>query len=359
MKLKFTEWDLHLAHTWTIARTKGTNTIKVVVVELSDANGIQGLGEAAPVIRYGESVQTVKAFLSRIDPGRLSFDDYSGSAQYLHSLSTKDMSAKCAVDTALMDGAARRDAKPVHDFLNLGFRERQHLTSFTIGIDTPDVIRRKVLAAEQYPVLKMKVGVAADRENLQALRDIAPTKPVRADANEGWQTKEEALRNLELLAGDGGIEFVEQPLPAATSAPDWRWLKERSPLPIFADESYHVADDVDGIAECFHGVNVKLVKAGGIGPALKALQAARRAGLKTMIGCMIETSVLISAAGHLVEQCDYCDLDGSSLITNDPYLGMTTERGILSFAHALDPIGLRVGPRLRPIPKSESQLAQL
>jgi L-alanine-DL-glutamate epimerase-like enolase superfamily enzyme len=255
------------------------------------------------------------------------------------------MSAKCALNIALLDGAAKRAKKPIYDFLELGFRENHHVTSFTIGIDKPEVIRKKVLEAERYPVLKVKVGVADDKVNMQALREVAPTKTVRVDANEGWKTKEQALEMIEWLAKDGHIEFVEQPMPAATPAKDWIWLKQRSPLPIFADESYHLAKDVAQVAECFHGANVKLVKTGGVSAGYDALAAARKAGLKTMLGCMIESSILISAAAHLAELCDYLDVDGNILITNDPYLGVTAEKGILSFAAAPEKFGLRVSAR--------------
>ena len=345
MKLNFKRLDLQLAHTWTIARGTGTNIFKAVTVELTGADGTVGLGEAAPTARYKESVDTVQEFFKKVDARGLSFNDVEGSMSYLDTVSPNDMSAKCALNIALLDGAAKRAKKPIYDFLELGFRENHHVTSFTIGIDKPDMIRKKVLEAERYPVLKVKVGVADDKVNMQALRDVAPTKTVRVDANEGWKTKEQALEMMEWLAKDGHIEFVEQPMPAATPAKDWIWLKLRSPLPIFADESYHLAKDVAQVAECFHGANVKLVKTGGVSAGYVALQAARKAGLKTMLGCMIESSILISAAAHLAELCDYLDVDGNILITNDPYLGVTAEKGILSFAAAPEKYGLRVSAR--------------
>jgi L-alanine-DL-glutamate epimerase-like enolase superfamily enzyme len=250
------------------------------------------------------------------------------------------------LNLALLDGAAKRAGQPLHDFLGLGFRERRHVTSFSIGIDSPDMIRKKVLEAAQFPVLKLKVGDPRDRENLAALRSVAPDKPVRVDANEGWRTKEEALRMIEwLMATDGRIQFVEQPMPRDTADEDLKWLKQRSPLPVFGDEACHTASDIPRCAECFHGVNVKLVKAGGVSMAKAALEAARKAGLSTMIGCMIETSVQISAAAHLAELADYLDVDGSLLITNDPYSGVTAQDGILSFATAREAHGLRVSPR--------------
>jgi L-alanine-DL-glutamate epimerase-like enolase superfamily enzyme len=294
----------------------------------------------------------VDAFLKKVDPRGLSFSDVGGSMEYLDTLSRHDMSAKCALNLALLDGAAKKAKKPVYDLLGLGFRDNHHLTSFTIGIDTPEVIRSKVQQAAPYPILKMKVGGPEDQSNLHALREVAPEKAVRVDANEAWKTKEQALQMIEWLSQDKRIQYVEQPLPASAPAKDWIWLKQRSPLPIFGDESYHLAEDIDAAAECFHGVNVKLVKTGGITGGLAALQAARKAGLKTMIGCMIETSILISAAAHLAELCDYLDVDGNILITNDPYLGVATTQGVLSFANAPEKFGLRVAPRPQAHPSA-------
>jgi len=173
----------------------------------------------------------------------------------------------------------------------------------------------------------------------------SPDKPVRVDANEGWKTKEDALRMLEwLVATDDNIQFIEQPMPRDAADKDLIWLKERSPLPVFADESCHTVKDIPRCAECFHGVNVKLVKTGGASMAKETLEAARNTGLKTMIGCMIETSVLISAAAHLAELADFLDIDGNVLITNDPFAGVTAKNGILSFATAREKNGLRVQP---------------
>jgi L-alanine-DL-glutamate epimerase-like enolase superfamily enzyme len=345
VKLKSYRAELQLAHKWTIARTSGTNVSTVVIVELQDSDGIIGRGEAAPTGRYQESPQTVEGFLGGVDPTQLSFGDVPASMAYLEHLVAGNMSAKCALNLALLDGAAKRAGKPLYDHLGLGFRENHHITSFTIGIDTPEMIRKKVEAANGYPILKMKVGVAGDRENLAALRSVSPTKTVRVDANEGWKTREDALRMIEWLAKDPHIEYVEQPMPATTSVEDWAWLKKRSPLPIFGDESYHRASDIDRAVECFHGVNVKLVKTGGVSEGFEALKVARKAGLKTMIGCMIETSILISAAASLAELCDHLDVDGNILITNDPFEGVSAAAGKLSFAKAPEKLGLRVSPR--------------
>lgn len=347
MKLTIRPFELRLTHAWRIARGvggDGTRTYPIVLVELRDDDGTVGVGEAAPSERYHETVDTVQAYLRRVDPGRVSFADIPGSMGYLDELDPGQPAAKCALNIALLDGAGQRARQPIYDLLKLGFVEGRHVTSFSIGIDKPDVIRQKVLEAAAYPVLKLKVGSPDDQANFAALRSAAPTKTVRVDANEAWKTKEEALRHIEWLRQDGHVEFIEQPMPAVSPRQDLRWLKERSPLPLFADESYLRAADIDVAAECFHGVNVKLVKTGGISGAYDALQAARAAGLKTMIGCMIESSVLISAAAHLAALTDHLDIDGNLLINNDPYRGAAAVSGMISFASAPAPFGLRVAP---------------
>jgi len=346
MKLNFRRFDLALAHRWAIASgTGGTNVFNVAFVELTDANGVIGRGEAAPSSRYEENVDSTIAFLEHIDAKQLSFDDIPGSMRYLDSVALKNFAPKGALNVALWDGSGKKAGRPIYELLNLGFVEGKHTTSFSIGLDRPEIIRQKVAEADGYPVLKLKVGGPNDRENMAALRSVAPTKVVRVDANEAWKTKEEALTQIEWLAKDGYVEFVEQPMPASTNVKDVAWLKARSPLPIMADESYRSATDVEHCAECYHAVNVKLIKTGGISGARDALMAARKRGLKTMIGCMIESSILISAAAHLAELTDYLDIDGNLLITNDPYRGASARNGVVSFHDAPEKPGLRVSAR--------------
>ncbi len=345
MKLNLRPFALQLANPWKIASSTGSSNHTIVLFEMTDDDGTTGLGEAAPASTYRETANGVMDYCHNLDVSKLCFNDVRGTMAWLESLRGIPSAARCGLNIALVDGAAKRAGKPIHDFLGLGFREKQHVTSFSIGIDAPDIIRKKVLDAAKYPVLKLKVGDPRDRENFAALRSVAPEKPVRVDANEGWKTKEHALEMLELIAADGRIQFVEQPMPRDTSPADLIWLKERSPLPLYADESCHNIHDIPHCAECYHGVNVKLVKTGGITMAHDTLQAARKAGLKTMLGCMIETSVLISAAAHLAELTDHLDIDGNLLITNDPYAGVTAERGMLSFAEATAKTGLQVSPR--------------
>jgi L-Ala-D/L-Glu epimerase len=285
MKLEIWRFDLALTHKWTIASSLkpdgsgGKTTYGTVFAQLTTADGLQAIGESAPSTRYQENVDTVEAFLRKVDPTKLSFDDIPGSMAYLDTIAPGNNSAKGAINIALLDGAAKKKNQPFYDYFGLGFREGRHYTSFTIGIDTPEKIRQKVLEAEQYPFLKLKVGSPGDRENLAALREAAPTKKVRVDGNEGWKTPEEALRNIEWIAKDPNIELIEQPMPSTVAPKDWKWLKERSPLPIMADESCHAVQDVPMLAECFHAVNVKLAKTAGPTKAHELLKAARAAGL--------------------------------------------------------------------------------
>ena len=348
VKIKFWRTELTLTHAWAIASGKSIGGIKqapVAMLELTSADGITGLGEASPGSRYNEYVDGCLEFFAKLDASKLSFDDIPGSMAYLESISPGFFAAKGAVNIALVDGSARKAGKALYDHLGLGFRDRHHVTSFSIGIAEPEVIRGKVLEAAQYPVLKLKMGRENDRENLAALREAAPDKWVRVDANEGWKTREQALERIEWLATDGHIQFIEQPMPSNSNPSDLQWLKERSPLPIFGDESFHSSKDVSLCRDCFHGVNAKLCKTGGVSEAFEALKAARAAGLKTMICCMIESSILISAAAHLAELVDYLDIDGNILINNDPYLGVSSTGGLLSFQNTPEKTGLRVSKR--------------
>lgn len=348
MKLTFRRFDLALRHRWAISTDLQQGGWKsdypVVLVELSDPEGRRGVGEASPSSQYHETHATVTAFLSRVDPDRLSFADIPASMAYLEELGPGNYPAKCALNLALLDGAARAAGQPVYQFIGLQAAEGAHFTSFTIGIDAPEIMAAKAVEAAVMPILKLKLGSPDDRQNFAAVRAAAPGKPIRVDANAGWKTTEEVLRNIEWLAADGNVQFVEQPMAADAPEEDWVWLKSRSPLPIFGDESYQSAADADRCARCFHGVNVKLVKSGGILAAKVALEAARARGLQTMIGCMIESSVLITAGAHLAALADFLDLDGNLLITNDPYRGVQCKEGRLTFAGAPSAVGLGVAP---------------
>jgi L-alanine-DL-glutamate epimerase-like enolase superfamily enzyme len=336
MRLSFWTFDLRLRHNWTVANAvvREPRAAHVVFVRLVDCDGVVGTGEAAPSMRYGEDCASVARLFERVDAGCLSFEDLAESMAVIEAMGPGNFAAKAALNMALIDGAARRGGQPAYAFLGLTFSEGRHVTSFSIGMDSPEAIRAKVLDAAQYPILKLKLGSATDRENLAALRSVAPDKLLRLDANEAWPDRETALRNIEWLAHDRRIEMIEQPMPASRPIEDFIWIKERSPLPVYADESFHASEDVAACAAGFHGVNVKLIKTGGMTRTLEALRKARSAGLKTMIGCMVESSLAISAAAHLCDSADRVDLDGNLLAENDPYRGVSAEKGVLSFAAA-------------------------
>jgi L-alanine-DL-glutamate epimerase-like enolase superfamily enzyme len=200
------------------------------------------------------------------------------------------------------------------------------VTTFSIGIDTPEVVKQKVAEAKDFPVLKIKVGRDNDAEILAAVRE-ATDKRLRVDANEGWRDKEQALEKIRWLQGLG-VELIEQPLPAAM-IDETAWLRQRVDIPIIADEAIKRASDIPRLAGAYDGINIKLMKAGGIQEAIRMIHVARALGLKIMLGCMIESSVGISAAAHLSPLVDYADLDGNLLISNDPFVGVAVEDGRL------------------------------
>jgi L-alanine-DL-glutamate epimerase-like enolase superfamily enzyme len=196
----------------------------------------------------------------------------------------------------------------------------------SIGIDTPELTKKKVAEAAEFPVLKIKVGLDSDEATLAAVRSVT-NKPLRVDANEGWKSKEEAARKINWLQSLG-VEFIEQPLPVAMHE-ETRWLRTKVHMPIFADEACLHLQDIPKLAEAYDGINIKLDKCGGIWEALRMIHTARAHGMKVMLGCMISSSAAIAAAAHLSPLVDYADLDGFLLISNDPFRGVTVEKGQL------------------------------
>ena len=324
MKLTYRQIDLRLAHTFTIARSS-RDIEPSIIVELTD-DGITGLGEAAPSERYGESAQTVQRFLSRLDLGR--FEDpfrIEEITSYVDRAEAGNTSAKAAVDIALHDWVGKKLRVPLWKHWGLD-RERTLHTSFTIGIASPEVIKKKVKEAEPYSILKVKVGVPGDRETIAAIRDMTDKK-IRVDANEGWKSKEEA-RDAILWLEEQGVEFVEQPL-RATDLDGTAWLREQVHIPIIADENIGRLADLPRLRDAFDGINIKLMKSTGLREAMGMIQAAKGMNMKVMLGCMIETSIGISAAAQLSPLADYADLDGNILITNDPFEGVKIVGGKL------------------------------
>jgi L-alanine-DL-glutamate epimerase-like enolase superfamily enzyme len=337
MKLDFKTIDLKLRHTFRISR--GTQDVAQVVITTLEHDGIRGYGEASPSRRYGETTETVLDFLPKVDLKQFSSPlELEGITAYLDSVGTGNPAAKAAVDIALHDWVGKKLGLPVYKLWGLN-KSMTPSTSFTIGLDSPDVIAQKVSEAEKYPILKIKLGTERDRAIIAAVRKETK-KPIRADANEGWKTKELAFERIKWLEQEG-VEFVEQPMPA-TDIGGCAWLKERVNLPLIADESCVRLQDVPKLQNAFDGINIKLMKCGGLREAMRMIHTARALGMKVMIGCMVESSVAVTAAAHLSPLVDYADLDGNLLVTNDPFEGVKVLEGKLILS---DEPGLGVRPR--------------
>jgi L-Ala-D/L-Glu epimerase len=329
---------LTLRHRWAISRA-AVSEKQVAIVHLR-WNGLDGWGEAAPISRYAEAVEDVPAAVAKLAEVALGDDPraYREIARRMAAAAPGLYAAKAALDMAVHDLAARALGVPVHRLLGIDVA-RMPATSFSIGIDTPEVIAAKVREAAPYSLLKVKVGSPDDRAIIAAVRSVTD-KPVRVDANEAWTDPALALANIEWLAGQG-VELVEQPMPAA-DLDAARWLKERSPLPLVADEAVLLPSDLVRVADGYHGVNLKLMKTGGLAPALELIAVARALGLKVMIGCMIETGLGIAAAAQIAPLCDWVDLDGNLLLAEDPFPGHPVVDGRLAVS---DEPGLGVKPR--------------
>ncbi|HZX68789.1 MAG TPA: dipeptide epimerase [Candidatus Elarobacter sp.] len=305
--------DLALKHTFTIARSS-ESVARTAVVRLH-WNGIEALGESAPSERYDENVESVVAGLRGLELG----DDPYALERLLIGMSPAQM---CGLDIALHDCIAKDLERPLWRLLGLD-PARTPRTSFTIGLAGIDETLDKVREVGTHPIIKVKLGGGADIETIEAIRAMY-TGTIRVDANEAW-TPEQAVTNLNALARFE-IEFCEQPIPAGSPA-KLRWIRERSAIPIVTDEDSKDARDLPALYGCVDGINVKLVKCGGIRGALKMIHTARALGLKIMLGCMIETQILTAAAAHLSPLVDWADLDGPFLTGDDPFTGVTYADG--------------------------------
>jgi L-alanine-DL-glutamate epimerase-like enolase superfamily enzyme len=309
--------DLRLRHAWGLSR--GTWTTRRNAFVRIEREGTVGIGEAAPIARYDESAEGAAAFIEKCRPVlQRSLWEYAVRWNEAEALAPGEHAAKAALDMGLLDWVGRKLDVPLWRLLGLS-REGTPRTTYSIGIDEVPVMQEKVREASGFAVYKIKVGTKDDRKIIEGIRAVTD-KPLRVDANEGWATKEEALEMIGWLAGQG-VEIVEQ----ASKLEDYPWLKERSKLPLFADESLMKASDIPKIAAGFDGINVKLMKCGGVQEAVRMAAMARALGLKLMIGCMIESSLGISAAAAVSPLFDYADLDGNLLIANDPFRGVRTE----------------------------------
>jgi L-alanine-DL-glutamate epimerase-like enolase superfamily enzyme len=322
---------LHLRHTFTIARS--SEDISDTVVLHLTADGIEAIGESAPINRYGESPELVERQLAEIDLGDVDLFQMDNA---LARLPDDRRGAMCALDLALHDYAGKRLGIPVYRLLGLDPSQAKE-TSFTIGIADIGTMLEKAREALHMPILKVKVGAGREIETLEALRSVY-TGTIRVDANEAWEP-DEAVAILKEL-GRFDIEFCEQPIAAGDNK-KLRYVFERSPVPIMVDEGCRTSDDIAGLHGCADGIVIKLVKCGGMREAVKMIHAARTLGMKIMIGCMIESSILATAGAHLTPLLDYADLDGPLLVTDDPYVGVRFDGAQLGLP---DSPGLGVRP---------------
>jgi L-alanine-DL-glutamate epimerase-like enolase superfamily enzyme len=313
IQLAATTLDLPLVHRFTIARSS-VDVEQTVIVRLR-WNDIEAHGESAPIARYGESVASVIDALH----ARTSGDDPYALDTLLAGLPP---AARCGLDIALHDCIGKDLDRPLWRLLGLD-PSATAITSFTIGIAPIDETLAKVREVGDHPVIKVKLGTGHEVETIAAIRSIY-TGTIRVDANEGW-TAESAVAILGELERYE-IEFCEQPIPAGTPE-RLRWIRERTSIPIVTDEDSKDANDLPGLAGCVDGINVKLVKCGGMRGALAMIHTARALGFKIMLGCMIESAILQAAAAHLSPLVDWADLDADFLVKHDPYVGITYANG--------------------------------
>ncbi len=330
MKLSYKPYTLALKHVFTIATSSRTTT--PCVLTQIEYDGVIGYGEASMPPYLGETQDSCQAFLAKVTLGRYSnpFELETILAD-VDAVAPGNPAAKASVDIALHDLVGKLMNQPWCHIWGYD-PTRAPYTSFTIGIDTPDVVRQKVKEAAEYRVLKVKLGRENDHEMIETIRSVTD-KPLTADANQGWKDRQQALDEIAWLAARN-VLFVEQPFPKEAPLADFAWLTERSPLPIMADEMCQRLSDVRTLYGAVSGINIKLMKSTGMREAQKMLVLARSLGMKVMLGCMTETSCGISAASHLSPMVDWADLDGALLISNDPFTGTTVVDGKITIPSA-------------------------
>jgi L-alanine-DL-glutamate epimerase-like enolase superfamily enzyme len=322
LTLRFKPYELHLKHVFTLAGSSRSTT-PVMLTELEFDN-VTGYGEASMPPYLGESHVTATSFLKKVDLTQFKSPFLMEDIlNYVDQLVPGNYAAKASIDIALHDLTGKLMKQPWYRMWGLN-PEKTPNTSFTIGIDKPEVVITKVKEAAPYKILKVKLGQANDKEMIETVRSQTD-KPICVDINQGWTDRVMALEMSHWLK-DKGVVFIEQPMSKA-NVDDNAWLTQNSPLPIIADEAIQTISDFRSVQGAYSGINVKLMKCGGLRSAYILIKMARSLGMKVMIGCMTETSCAVSAAAQLSPLADWADLDGNLLIDNDVYEGVTVNDG--------------------------------
>lgn len=316
--LRYKPYELHMKHVFTVA--EGSRSTTPVMLTEIECDNIIGYGEASMPPYLGESHETASAFLSKVDLTRFESPFLMEDILlYVDNIAPGNYAAKASIDIALHDLTGKIMKQPWYKIWGLNPAKTPN-TSFTIGMDKPDVVKAKVKEAQPYKILKVKLGKGNDKQTIEAVRSETD-KPICVDVNQGWTDKAMALEMIYWLK-EKGVVFVEQPM-SKTSFDDTAWLTQKSPLPIMADEAFQTIKDFTKVHGVYSGVNIKLMKCGGLQTAYAMIKMARALDMKVMIGCMTETSCAVTAAAQLSPLADWADLDGNLLIDNDVYEGLT------------------------------------
>jgi len=322
LKLSYRPYELQLRHVFTVATSSRTTT--PVVLTSIEYDGVTGFGEASMPPYLGESHESVLNFLSRVNLEQFSDPFFMEDIlAYIEGVMPGNYAAKASLDIALHDLTGKLLGQPWFRLWGLN-PAKTPLTSFTIGIDTAEVVREKTLEAGAFKMLKIKLGRDNDREMIETVRSVTDV-PIFVDVNQGWKDRVYAMEMANYL-NEKNCLFIEQPMPKE-QVDDIAWLTAGSPLPIVADEALQTVSQLLSMKGIYSGINIKLMKCGGMHAAYKMITMARQMDMKVLIGCMTETSCAVSAAAQLSPLVDWADLDGNLLISNDIYEGMTVVDG--------------------------------
>lgn len=314
MKISYKPFDLKLKYPFTIAKFSRTST-PIMLVEIHYEN-LTGFGEASMVPYMGENLQTASSFLSKVNLSWVKHPfNYAEIISYLDHIETGNPNIKAAIDIALHDLQGKIENKPCYQIFGSDPAKMPE-TSITIGIDTPEIIIDKVNEAKHAKIIKVKLGRDNDKELINTIR-TATNKPLYVDANQGWNDKQQGLDMVNWLAEKGAV-LIEQPM-LKTDLDSNAWITERSPIAIIGDEAVQRFADVEKARGVYHGINIKLMKSAGMYEGRQMILKAKDLGLKVLIGCMSETSCGTLAGAALAPLCDWADLDGPFLTSNNPY----------------------------------------